>query len=833
MSSGSLFDDEPFSQPQIDRERRLLAEMQAVVTRHRKASPLFDRICEASGWLSGTAVSRLEDLPFLPAQYFKEGGEQLVTVPKEQRLRSLSSSATSGRASTVVLDKITARRQVQAVVSALSKFIGPQRRTMLVCDVPPAIAQTGEISARAAAMLGFMTFASAFHHLLMIDDRNAVTLDETALSKAQERLATNGNPVTIIGFTFLLYTALIEPLDKAGRILRLPPGSTILHIGGWKKLEDRKADRLQLALAASRVFDIAPEQVVDCYGFTEQMGTIHLECSAGRKHAPAFADVIVRDPLTMAVLPDGEIGAGQFLSLVPGSYPGNSILTDDLVRVIGRDDCICGRKGTTFEVLGRHKSAEVRGCGDVLAEKIVLQFAPPAQATTLSVESRIAKGPQAVSYFQSGTAYRRFDRNHRLPSIGDWAAIEQRLRIAQRRLGQLDVDDVIGVLVIACTKWADASTPFAAFHPHGLSFVANLVTSGAFQRMIDASLRGSRGYLDGFRPATFGAGRLRAQPVGIVAHWLAGNVPTLGFLSLMLSLAGKNANVLKVPEAVSPLLPEMLETIANVRYVSSSGEEIDGRILTDCVEAVWYPHEAPDGAMLSQMADARIVWGGAEAIRSIVGLPRRHDCVDIVFGPKLSLAAVGREALANESLARRAARGIAIDCSVFDQEACASAHAVMVEQGGSITPKQFAQFLAEQMGLANRRIPRLGISGQVAGEVKSARMQHFIMGEVFIPASLEWSVLYRDVEERPAPVYGRCALVRPIADLAEIGGLLDRDTQVVGLALPGERRLRVAEAIARGGVDRITEPGQMAEFVAPWDGVFPLDRLVRWVSLSR
>ena len=826
----SLFDDDSFSQPRAQREQRLLTEMQEMIRRHRVASPLFDRICEATGWKSDQPATALDQLPFLPAQYFKEAGERLVSVPKEQQIRSLSSSATSGRASTVVLDQSTARRQVRAVVNTLSQFIGPQRRPMLVCDVPPAAARSGEISARAAAMLGFMTFASSYRHVLNIEAGNRMAIDEAALERAHAQAIKDGKPVTVIAFTFLLYTALLETLDRAGRAFTLPPGSTILHIGGWKGLEDRKVDRMQLAATAERVFGIGIDRIVDCYGFTEQMGTLYLECSAGKKHAPAFADVIVRDPLTMAVLPDGQTGAGQFLSLVPESYPGNSILTDDLVCITGRESCSCGRLGTTFEVLGRHKSAEVRGCGDVLAEKIILQIPPAGDMKPASVGQ--SREPRGVSYFREGTAYRGFEGDRPLPRVTDWSALELRLRTAQRKLAKLSVDEIIGVLATACARWSEPNTPFAPFHPHGLSFVAGLTTSGAFQRMVDASLRGSRGYLDGFRPAPNGQSRLRANPLGIVTHWLAGNVPTLGFLSLMLSLAAKNANILKLPETVSPLLPEMLETIAKVRYRSASGNEIHGSVLTDCIEAVWYPHDAIDGAVLSQISDARVIWGGAEAVHAVAGLSRRHDCVDVVFGPKLSLAAVGREMMVDESTARRAARGIAIDCSVFDQEACASAHTVFVERGGAVGPEEFARLLAQQMEFANRRIPRLGITGQLAGAVKSARMQHFMDGQVFAPASLEWSVLYRDIDERPPPIYGRCALVRPTDDLSGLARHIDRNTQAVGLSLPGARRLAIAELIAEAGVDRITEPGAMAEFTTPWDGVFPLERLIRWVSLK-
>lgn len=830
MTERSLFDDEPFAQPRAIRERRLLEELTTAFERHFRDCALFGKICTAGEWRPENPPTELGDLPFLPAQYFKEAGEELVSVPAAQRYRTLSSSATSGRASTVVLDQETARRQARAVVSSLSHFIGTGRRTMLICDLRPGRDGGNELTARAAAMLGFMAFASKHEYLLQSDDGATMKVDGAALDAIHQTIGRSGQPVTLIGFTFLLHTALLEPLERAGRRYPLPLGSTIVHIGGWKKLEERKVDRARLAAAAAAVFDVPPDRIVDTYGFTEQMGTVHPECPAGRKHAPAYADVLVRDPLTLQCLLDGEAGVGQFVSLVPSSYPGFSILTDDIVKVLGRDTCSCGRLGTTFEVLGRHKSAEIRGCGDVLAEKIVL--APVNLALAAATPATIASGgPQAISYFSRGEAFRRFAGEERPPRVADWDALERRLRLAQHELARLAVDDIIGVLTEASAVWARRDTEFAAFHPHGLSFIVTFIQGGGLQRMADSSMRGSRHFLDEFRPDVLSGQRRRALPRGVAAHWLAGNVPTLGFLSLMLSLLAKNANILKVPQTVSALLPEMLHTLASVRYSSPSGRVVKGHLLTDAVEAVWYPHDAVDAGALSALADVRIVWGGEEAVRAVANLPRRHDCTDIIFGPKLSIAAVGREALSTEAMARRAARGVAIDCSVFDQKACASAHTVFVEQGGLVSPRDFAAMLADQMAKASVRLPGLGISGQVAGAVKSARIRHFREGEVFAPSGLEWSVLFRDREERPPPVYGRTALVRPIADLARLPAFVDRDTQAVGLALPGSRKVRLAEQLALGGVDRVTEPGSMAEFTSPWDGVFALERLVRWVSV--
>ena len=52
------------------------------------------------------------------------------------------------------------------------------------------------------------------------------------------------------------------------------------------------------------------------------------------------------------------------LSLLPKSYPGHNLLTEDIGIILGEDNCHCGIKGKYFEVEGRIPNAEVRGCSD-------------------------------------------------------------------------------------------------------------------------------------------------------------------------------------------------------------------------------------------------------------------------------------------------------------------------------------------------------------------------------------------------------------------------------------------------------------------------------------
>jgi hypothetical protein len=65
----------------------------------------------------------------------------------------------------------------------------------------------------------------------------------------------------------------------------------------------------------------------------------------------------------------GEKGIIQVVSVLPESYPGHVLLTEDEGIILGEDDCPCGRMGKYFKIEGRIKDAEIRGCSDTYAMK--------------------------------------------------------------------------------------------------------------------------------------------------------------------------------------------------------------------------------------------------------------------------------------------------------------------------------------------------------------------------------------------------------------------------------------------------------------------------------
>ena len=116
------------------------------------------------------------------------------------------------------------------------------------------------------------------------------------------------------------------------------------------------------------VLGAAPRQVLDFYGMVEQVGTVLVDCPAGHKHAPAFADVLIRRPYTLAPAGPGEEGIIEVLERAAGQLSRPGPVGRGRGRAVGVDDCPCGRKGSYFRFLRRIEEAEVRGCGDTFAQ---------------------------------------------------------------------------------------------------------------------------------------------------------------------------------------------------------------------------------------------------------------------------------------------------------------------------------------------------------------------------------------------------------------------------------------------------------------------------------
>jgi len=308
------------------------------------------------------AAERLADLPYLPVGAFK-ANPPLALVGANEIKRTLTSSATTGQVpSRVILDAETAKRMTKGVTTIIRDFIGPARRPYLVIDTPENLNTQGELGARGAAIQGLGSFATEVICCLRVDQKGNTSLDlEKVLHCAAKWREAE---VLAYGFTYVIWTQLVQPLQRQGITLDIP-NARVLHSGGWKRLEREAVTKEVFIEGVASVFGCSPDRVIDFYGMVENVGVVYPDCERGNKHVPAFAEVVVRNPLTLEPVAVGEQGLVQVCSVLPTSFPGFLVLTDDMAEIIDYNECPCGRRGTSFRFAGRVPKAEVRGCGNL------------------------------------------------------------------------------------------------------------------------------------------------------------------------------------------------------------------------------------------------------------------------------------------------------------------------------------------------------------------------------------------------------------------------------------------------------------------------------------
>lgn len=290
---------------------------------------------------------------------FKHYKLQLVT--DEEIIRILKSSGTGEQGqSSIPIDKVTALRQSKALSSLFIQYFGKKRFPMLIMDTASSQkAQDRSITARGAAIRGFSNFAKEIVYGLKTAN-GSLEPDMEALGAFYKKYAKD--EVLVFGFTYIIWEHFINHL-KDKKKFRFK-GIKILHGGGWKRLIDRQVTKEVFSRTVADIFSCREQDVLDYYGMVEETGIVFIDCEEGNKHVPDFADIIIRNPFTLNEEKKGKPGLIEILSILPNSYPGFAVLTEDIGKVVGIDDCACGRKGKYFQFIARVEKTETRGCGD-------------------------------------------------------------------------------------------------------------------------------------------------------------------------------------------------------------------------------------------------------------------------------------------------------------------------------------------------------------------------------------------------------------------------------------------------------------------------------------
>jgi phenylacetate-coenzyme A ligase PaaK-like adenylate-forming protein len=343
----------PYSLNKREKSVRLMEGLSDLTRLHYEACEQYRNILDALAFDIGS-ISTCADIPFLPVRLFKE--LDLLSVSRDEIAKTMTSSGTTGQGvSRIYLDRETSANQTKVLTRIVSSFFGGQRMPMLILDMPSVVKDRTKFSARGAGILGFSIFAK--DKVYAFDDN--MELDCGMIERFLEKHM--GKKIFLFGFTFMIWQHFYKELLKRGVYLDLSSG-ILIHGGGWKKLTNEAISSSDFRKRLHEVCGIT--RVHNYYGMIEQTGSIYMECEQGHLHASIFSDVVLRHPLDFSPVSFGEKGIVEVVSLLPRSYPGHALLTEDEGVILGEDDCPCGRLGKYFKIFGRLKNAEIRGCSD-------------------------------------------------------------------------------------------------------------------------------------------------------------------------------------------------------------------------------------------------------------------------------------------------------------------------------------------------------------------------------------------------------------------------------------------------------------------------------------
>lgn len=759
-----------YSLGQAEKSGLLAEELRALTEFHRERCAPYRQMVDGLPKLLGNGI---EAIPFIPVRLFKT--LKLQSIGDTEVLKVLTSSGTtSQQVSKIVIDKGTSVLQTKALASIITSFIGPKRLPMIIVDSASVLKDRNSMSARGAGLVGLSNFGR--DHFYALDSE--MRLDISGLKEFAAKHA--GEPMLIFGFTYMVWQYFYNALKSDGGKLDLR-NAILIHSGGWKKLQEQAVSNDVFKNALREQTGIA--RIHNFYGMVEQVGGIYMECEAGCFHTPNMAEIIVRNPRDWSPLPPGKSGVIQTLSALPRSYPGHSLLTEDVGQILGVDDCSCGRKGVRFKVEGRFARAELRGCSDTHA---------------FSKTSEEAAG------------IRQF-----LPERKTAASIEE-----------------------LCPPESFEHHPLPPFDPLTIDFLdrasAEILKTPGVQQAPDLTalafwLRKANiiSIIKSFE-TTFRPGEL-AQPLGLALHIAPSNVDTIFLYSWALSLLAGNLNIVRISQKDAPALDTLLAALNRVlnepRFKPVRARNI---VLT-------YPHDSGANEFFSKFADARLVWGGDKTVTQLRSVPAKTTTREISFADKVSHAVINSERYLAAPEQERAACAKAFynDAYQFDQMACSSPHFITFvgsPKGAAEASNAFWDSLRQEFSRRTRHdsdstaMDKLVAAAEILGTNPAARSKETNPAVIAAPINS-----FASLRERRGGGFFVEAQIDNLRDLAP--ALQQGDQTLTYFGFTADEMREAARHLTALGIDRIVPIGQALNFAPIWDGYVLLSELTRRVTV--
>ncbi len=361
----------------------------------------------------------------------------------------------------------------------------------------------------------------------------------------------------------------------------------------------------------------------------------------------------------------------------------------------------------------------------------------------------------------------------------------------------------------------------------GIAFLSQWVRKTNLEKIIKINFEDPNILQDYFKKE---GKMLIAQPKGLVGHWIAGNVVTLGFFSLIQSIIIKNSNIMRIPLGSVETIKDLLGVL-----IKTKTDKLIGKEVLSSTALIYYPREEDKTNLeLSMNSDVRIIWGGKESIEMISSFSKKETCEDVVFGPKYSFAMIDRELISDEILLTSTLKKFVFDIIFGEQDSCTSPQVLMCET--DITGlEKISNLLKKEFENLDEKYLKKDTTFYEAGNVIMARVENTFDEDkkVICPKGTEWTIILGKKANLEEPVKSRTIFLNSCNNLEDLGKLITSKIQTIGHGFKNTKKLtKISKILNLQGVSRIVPIGQMNYYDSPWDGKLLLSRLVNINSLK-
>lgn len=314
--------------------------------------------------------------------------------------------------------------------------------------------------------------------------------------------------------------------------------------------------------------------------------------------------------------------------------------------------------------------------------------------------------------------------------------------------------------------------------------------------------------------------RRTRYPLGVLFHIAAGNVDGLPAYSVIEGLLAGNINILKLPSADSGISVLLLSELCKIE---------------PALAAFIYVFDVPStdlGSLqrFAAVADGVVVWGGDEAVSAARSLAPCNTKV-ISWGHKLSFAYATLDATDNDLTA------LAHHICQTGQLLCSSCQGIYVDTADRTVLETFGRRFYEILRSVSAAYPPVpvGMRAKATLHLYNEELEQHVTGNtvyrgdgvsvlVTEDSTLALSCLFRNCWVKPLP------REQIVPTLKGKKGYL----QTCGLLCGDHDRLSLSDRLARAGVVRITEAGEMSRTIAgeAHDGDYPLRLYSRIVEIG-